>query len=536
LFRYFENGEKEKAMKSRRTGKLKKLTRRRFLKNSAVTAAGLMVPTFVARALAGEVPNSKKRPNVLFISVDDLRPQLGCYGRPETISPNLNRLASEGVIFTNHFVQCPACAPSRHSLLTGQRPSRSRLKSYTMQAFDLIPQKYEGRPVSLPHHFKLNGYYTVSVGKISHSPDGRKRGPSIIEHDAYDAGDTGSPELPFGWDEVYAPYGQWKTAWGSFFAYAGGKTRIPGKTPSTEAADVPDTGYPDGLIAEEAIKKLRELKDKQFFLAVGFYKPHLPFNSPKRYWDAYERDKIGLSANPDTPENIDPNISLHNSYELTPRYTGLATPGVVTGDEARKLRHGYFACVHYIDTQVGKVLDELDRLGLRDNTIVILWGDHGWHLGDYSIWGKSTLFEFALRSPLIVRAPSVDAAGVKNPELIESLDIYPTLSELCGLDVPPHLAGKSFAELLKNPKLPGKGYACSYHKKEDYIGETMRTDRYRLVRWTDLNGKTVQVELYDHKTAPDETENIADKRPELTKKLLSQMQKINSETVEKKGK
>ena len=158
-------------MKNRKTEKAKKLTRRRFLKNSAVAAAGLMVPTFVARAVVGETQNNKKRPNVLFISVDDLRPQLGCYGRPQTISPNLNRLASEGVIFTNHFVQCPACAPSRYSLLTGQRPHRSRLKSYTMRAFELIPQEYEGRSVSLPHHFKLNGYRTVSIGKISHSPD-----------------------------------------------------------------------------------------------------------------------------------------------------------------------------------------------------------------------------------------------------------------------------------------------------------------------------------------------------------------------------
>lgn len=514
----------------------KAIGRRDFLKMASAGLAGLMLPASIAKAMASK-SQSKKRPNVLFISVDDLRPQLGCYGRPETISPNINRLASEGVMFTNHFVQCPACAPSRHSLLTGKRPQRSRLKSYTMRAFDLIPQKYEGRPVSMPHHFKLNGYYTVSIGKISHSPDGRKRGPSIKEHDAYDGGDTGEPELPFGWDEVYTPYGQWKTAWAVFFAYAGGKTRIPGKTPSTEAADVPDTGYPDGLIADEAIKKLRELKQKNkpFFLATGFYKPHLPFNSPKRYWDAYKREKIEPSAYPDAPENINPNVSLHKSYELTPRYTGLATPGVVTDDEARKLRHGYYACVHYIDTQVGKVLAELDRLGLRDNTIVIIWGDHGWHLGDYGIWGKSTLYDFALRSPLIVRAPGVSAVGKKSGELIESLDIYPTLSELCGLEVPKHLDGKSFARLIKKPGLSGKGFACSYHKKKDYIGESMRTKRYRVAQWTDLNNKAVQVELYDHASDPDENVNIADKHPKLVKKLLSQMQQINSKASRKKN-
>lgn len=518
-------------MKSKRIKTPNQLSRRDFLKSSLVTATGLMLPS-VTMALVDK-PAGKKRPNILFISVDDLRPQLGCFGKPEMISPNIDRLASEGVIFTNHFVQCPACAPSRFSLLTSQRPHRSRLKSYTMQAFDLIPKSYQGRPVSMPHHFKLNDYYTVSIGKISHSPDGRKRGPSIQETDAYDGGDTGEPELPFGWDEVYTPYGEWKTAWGAFFAYEGGKTRIPGKTSSTEAADVPDTGYPDGLIAEEAVKKLGELKDKQFFLAVGFYKPHLPFNSPKKYWDAYERDKIKLSTNSSMPKNIDPNISLHKSYELTPRYTGLATPGVVTDQEAQKLRHGYFACVHYIDTQVGKVLAELDRLGLRDNTVVVVWGDHGWHLGDYSIWGKSTLFDFALRSPLLVRVPGISSAGKKAEGLIESLDIYPTLCELCDLDIPKHIDGKSFVSLIENPDLQGKGYACSYHKKKDVVGESMRTDRYRVARWTDLENKPVQVELYDHKIDPYETENIAGKQPELAKKLILQMQKINSITAKK---
>lgn len=491
-----------------------------------------MLPTSVLMAMAGpsgasDRAGNKKRLNVLFISVDDLRPQLGCYGQSEMVTPHFDRFASEGVIFTNHFVQCPACAPSRYSMLTGRRPQRSQLKSYTMQAFDLAAQKFEGRPVSLPHQFKLNGYYTVSIGKISHSPDGRRRGPSIQETDAYDAGNTGEPELPFGWDEVYAPYGEWKTAWGAFFAYSGGKTRIPGQTAFMEAADVPDTGYPDGLIAQEAIKKLRELKDKPFFLAVGFYKPHLPFNSPKRYWDDYECGEIGLSPFPNPPKNIDPNVSLHKSDELTPRYTGLATPGVVTDEEAKKLRHAYFACVDYIDTQVGKVLDELDRLGLRDNTIVVVWGDNGWHLGDYGIWGKSTAFEFSLRTPLMVRLPGLSPAGKKAEGLVESLDIYPTLCELCGLEIPEHLDGRSFVPLIKNPKLAGKEYACGYHKRENFIVETMRTDRYRIVYWTDIDGRGFQVELYDHKADPVESENVADKNPELVKKLMSQMEAVN---------
>ncbi len=513
-------------MTNRKTKEADKLSRRVFLKNSAAAAAALIIPSSVAMAMAGKGA-SKKRPNVLFISIDDLRPQLGCYGQSQTLSPNLDRFAKEGVIFTNHFVQCPACAPSRYSLLTGLRPHRSKLKSYTMQAFDLVPQKFEGRP-SLPHQFRRNGYYTVSIGKISHSPDGRKRGPSIQETDAYDGGATGEPELPFGWDEVYTPYGQWKTAWGAFFAYAGGKTRIPGTTPATEAADVPDTGYPDGLIAEEAIKKLRRIKDKQFFLAVGFYKPHLPFNSPKRYWDDYKAEEIGLSPCPNPPKNTDPKISLHKSPELTPRYTGLATPGVVTKDEARHLRHAYYSAVHYIDTQVGKVLDELDRLGLSDNTIVVVWGDNGWHLGDLGIWGKSTAYEFSLRTPLMIRAPGLTAAGKKSEAVVESLDIYPTLCELCGLDIPSTIDGQSFLSLLKQPDGQGKQYACGYNKREQRIAETMRTERYRVTRWTDMEGKLLQSELYDHKTDPYETVNIAANNDKLVRKLLTKMDRINS--------
>jgi len=502
------------------------LSRRQFLR-SAAAAAGSIAGLGLLPSICGAMAAKKKRPNVLFISIDDLRPQLGCYGQSQTLSPNLDRFAQEGVIFTNHFVQCPACAPSRYSLLTGLRPHRAKLKSYTMQAFDLVPQKFEGRP-SLPHQFRRNGYYTVSIGKISHSPDGRKRGPSIQETDAYDGGATGEPELPFGWDEVYTPYGEWKTAWGVFFGYAGGKTRIPGKTPATEAADVPDTGYPDGLIAEEAIKKLRKIKDKQFFLAVGFYKPHLPFNSPKAYWDDYEADRIDLSNCPEPPKNTDPKISLHKSPELTPRYTGLATPGVVTKQEAQHLRHAYYSAVHYIDTQVGKVLGELDRLGLRDNTIVVVWGDNGWHLGDLGIWGKSTAYEFSLRTPLMVRAPGITAVNQKSKAVVESLDIYPTLCELCGLDVPSNIDGQSLGPLLRQPDRPGKNYACGYNKREQRLAETMRTERYRVVRWTDIEGRLLQTELYDHKTDPYETVNIAAQNQEVVQNLLAKMDRINS--------
>ncbi len=291
--------------------------------------------------------------NVLFISIDDLRPQLGCYGQEQMVTPHLDRLAREGRLFNRHYVQVPTCGASRYALLTGRYPTH-RL-AFGNGAFNLMPSEEPAGAVSLPHLFKKNGYHTVSIGKISHSPDGRRHGRSQGGR-----GD-GRPEVPFSWSEVGAPAGKWNTSWRAFFAYADGGTRIIGKTPSYERADAPDDGYPDGLIAQAAIDKLRQLKDRRFFLAVGFYKPHLPFNAPAKYWDLYDRDKIALAPYRKPPQGVDPRVSLHKSGELTPRYSGLATPGKVTDDEARRLRHAYFACVSYIDAQVGKLLREIVR-------------------------------------------------------------------------------------------------------------------------------------------------------------------------------
>lgn len=447
--------------------------------------------------------------NVLFIAIDDLRPQLGCCGHPEMVTPHLDRLARQGRLFSRHYVQVPTCGASRYALLTGRYPSAPQ--SFGNNAFGLMPRKESARPDSLPQLFRQNGYRTVCLGKISHSPDGRHP--------------DGTLEVPFAWDEVGIPAGKWGTGWNAFFGYADGSTRTPGKTPSTERGEVADDGYPDGLIAGAAVAKLRELKDKPFFLAVGFFKPHLPFNAPARYWDLYDPDRLPLPIPSVPARNTRPAISLHKSSELTPRYTGLAVPGQVSASEGRHLRQAYAACVSYVDAQVGRVLNEVDALGLRDQTVVVVWGDHGWHLGEHGIWGKHTLHEVALHSPLIVRTPKMKAPGQPADGLVESVDIYPTLAEVCGLPVADGLAGTSFTPLLADPAKAGKLATFGYWRGGH--GRTIRTDRYRLVQWTARKGppRVVQVELYDHQTDPHETVNIAADQAEIVRDLTAKLQR-----------
>lgn len=450
-------------------------------------------------------------PNVLFIAIDDLRPQLGSYGESQMITPHLDRFAAEGRRFDRHYVQVPTCGASRCALLTGRYPA-SRA-AYDNDAFTTVPRDAAARSSSLPRHFREHGYHTASIGKITHRPDG-------LRDDA-----AREPELAFAWDEVGMPSGRWQSAWDAFFAYADGSTRVAGKTPATERGEVDDHGYPDGLIADAAITKLKQLSaqpQRPFFLAVGFIKPHLPFNAPAKYWDLYDEEKIALAANPGPPAGVDPAISLHRSGELTPRYTGLATVGVVTDGEARRLRHGYYACVSYVDAQVGRVLDELDRLGLRDDTIVVVWGDHGWHLGEQGIWGKHTLHDVALRSPLLVRTPHMSAPGEPTAGIVESVDIFPTLAELCGLPAAPDLDGVSFAPSLANPAHAGKEWALGF-----WAGgraHTICTPRYRLTEWTKPGDRqTSQIELYDHQQDAAETVNVADRHPEVVDELRTSL-------------
>jgi len=470
-----------------------KLNRREFLKVVGIGAAALAA----GNSAFGRRRGGGKRPNVLFIAVDDLRPQLGCYGHKRMISPNIDRLAGEGVTFLRSYCQVPVCGASRASLLTGVRPARERFVGYSTWAEKDLP----GVPV-LPKHFKGNGYHTISNGKIFH-------------HRA---------DCKDGWSEAaWFPRGDGN--WRNYLTEESKRAARgnSGGGPAYEAADVADNAYFDGKIADKGISDLRRLKDmaKPFFLALGFLKPHLPFNAPKRYWDMYKREKIDLADNPFRPKGA-PDAALHNWGELR-SYAGIPKKGPLSEDAARTLVHGYYACVSCTDAQIGRVLDELDRLGLSDNTIVVLWGDHGWNLGEHGLWCKHCNFETSLHSPLIVSGPGMKA-GAKTNALTEYLDIYPSLCELCGLPAPEHLEGKSFVPLLKNPNQQWKEAVYSRY----FNGDSVKTDRYRYTQWRRKNGQVYARMLYDHKADPFENTNIAERpeNKEVVRKLSNMLEDV----------
>ncbi|MDR2473431.1 MAG: sulfatase [Tannerella sp.] len=444
-----------------------------------------------------------KHPNVLFICVDDFRPEAGCYeGKQYIKTPNLDRLAAAGVGFSEHYCCVPTSGASRYALLTGRYP-QNRKAINNEACYNFISGKPQTpEPETFIHHLRRNGYYTVGVGKISHSADGYVYG--------YNEPRSDSLELPHSWDEMLFNADKWQTGWNAFFAYADGTNRQGRKNqvPPYECGDVDDNGYPDGLTAEIALRKLEQLshQDKPFFLGVGFFKPHLPFNAPKKYWDMYDEASLPLTPTPDLPLNVN-RESLHpssefGSYKAGDEDAGLDAP--VSNEYARKLKHAYFACVSYTDAQIGKLLNKLDALGLTENTIVIVWGDHGWHLGDFRVWGKHTLFDWSLRSSLIISAPQHKGRGICNAT-VSTVDLYPTVLALCGVAAPASLTldGSSLTPQLDSPATKTVKPAYGFFKQ----GITVRTDRYRLTKYF-RNAQPV-IELYDHETDPFETQNIA---------------------------
>jgi len=482
---------------------------RRSLLGAAVAAAvgGMVHGTHPA---AGAAPVGRKR-NVLFIAVDDLRNELGCYGVKGVHSPNIDRLAARGTVFDRAYCQQAVCSPSRTSLLTGCRPD-------TTKVYDLQTHFRQHLPdvTTLPQHFKNHAYFTRSIGKIFHG--GLDDKPSWSQPSPK----AGRPMYSL--EENKALVAR-KTA-----AAAGKKFATPSARynatagPAYECADVPDNTYSDGAIADAAVEMLREVKDKPFFLAVGFLKPHLPFVAPKKYWDLYRRDEIPRAANPFAPKDA-PRFTLADWGELR-AYEGMPKAGALTEEQARTLKHGYYACVSYMDAQVGRVLEELDRLGLRENTVIVLWGDHGWKLGEHGAWCKHSNVENDTRAPLICSAPGQKAPGRRTPGLVEFVDIYPSLCELAGLPLPSHLEGTSFAPLLDAPQRSWKKAAFSQYPRGKVMGYSLRTDRYRFTRWLNQDGSETARELYDHQTDPQENTNIAE-RPEnqaLVEELTQQMQ------------
>ena len=469
------------------------VNRRDFLKWSALSAAGLMFPQVIGAA-------SRSRMNVLFIAVDDLRPELGCYGHPVAKSPNIDRLARAGTLFNRAYCQQAVCNPSRASLMTGLRPD-------TLRVYDLPTHFRDRKPdaVTIAQHFKNHGYYTEGIGKIFHTGHGNrddKLSWSVMRNHRR------APR--------FGPEGQRIVAQQRTDLKKSGKESSRAAGPPWEAPDVDDDALADGSIAAGAIDILRQVRDKPFFLAVGFLNPHLPFVAPKKYWDLYSQKDIRLADNPYPPKGA-PSYATHDSGELR-AYWGIPPKGPLSDEQARKMVHGYWAATSYTDACVGRLLDELDRLGLRDKTVVILWGDHGWFLGEHGMWCKHANYEDAARAPLIISVPGQKRPGVKSDGLVEFVDIFPSLADICELPQPKGLEGLSFKPLLDVPDRPWKTAAFNLYPRNipgqgSGMGRSIRTDRYRLVEWTVTGADFREYELYDHQTDPDENVNLA-KLPE----------------------
>lgn len=454
----------------------------------------------------------KQRPNVLFICVDDLRRELGCYGS-EVKSPNMDRLANEGSLFFHHYVQVPTSGASRASMLTGKLPSNRQDLSNEACRLRLSDKPEGENPETLFHHLRRNGYYTVGIGKISHYADGYLY--------AYEEPKSMKPELPYSWDEMLFDSGKWGNGWNAFFGYSDGSNRqsCHKQVKPYECASVEDEGLPDGLTANLAVAKLKELAGKKqpFCLAVGFFKPHLPFTAPKKYWDLYDEDSISLSPVGEIPEGFK-KATLHNSGELNGYQLGEEKASLeksVSDVYARRLRHAYYACVSYVDAQIGKILSTLEETGLSDNTIIVLWGDHGWYLGDFRVWGKHTVYETSLASTLIIKAPGCKA-GIKNNRIVGSVDIYPTLMDLCDIPIPEGLDGDSFVNLLRQPDEPS-WKDCTYSYYND--GISVRIPDYRCTYYQ--KGNESWKELYQYTKDGFERQNIADKKPEVVERLYA---------------
>ncbi len=534
----------------------------------------IRIPIYILIALlfincsSKEKEHTNRKPNILFLAVDDLRPELGCYGSPIAVSPNIDKLAASGLLFNRAYCQQAICGPSRASLMSGARPETIGIThNYRLLRDGDIDV------ITLPEHFRNNGYETVYCGKIFHGKDAFDE-PSWSRKPAKQHPAMKDLPKPVGFalkenvesqtankKDMFAKYGEQAK-----YGLASG--------PAFECADVPDQTYGDGYNTDLAIATLKDMlannPDKPFFLGLGMKKPHLNWVAPKKYWDMYKPEEIPMADEKHAPEE-GASMGLHASFELRVR-SNIPKKGDFTPDLSRELKHAYLACVSYIDAQIGRMIDALEEAGVADNTIIVLWGDHGWHLGDKGIWGKATNYEIATRVPMMIYSPDMTEKirGVSTNALVELVDIYPTLCELAGIDLPDHLDGKSYAPLMNDPGQKWKDAVFSQFPttalrewgalplrpgmRETFFGPlisdvesriqnqmgnkwdrelfenflmayAMRTDRYRLILWKDRrkqDADPLYIELYDHHTDPMETINIADQDPDLLKRLISQ--------------
>lgn len=470
---------------------------------------------------------SAAKPNVLLICVDDLKPTIGCFGDTHAKTPNIDRLAARGMLFEKAFCNQAVCSPSRNALLTSLRPQ-------TLGIYELSTNFRKGSPdaVTLPQLFKNNGYRAEGLGKIFHVGHG-----NVNDEASWSVPHYSPKTISYALKENNPPtstreealFDNKKEAW-----------KLPRGAP-TENADVPDNRYGDGMIADEAIKRLEAAKqkpDEPFFLAVGFLKPHLPFVAPKKYWDLHDPATLPKPTSHQAPEGA-PEFAPSSWGELR-QYKDMPDTGPVTQEQQRHLIHGYYAATSYMDAQLGKVLDALDATGFTSNTIIVFWGDHGWHLGDHGMWCKHTNYEQAAHIPVIVSAPGITQAGSRTKSLIETVDIYPTLAELAALPAPANLDGRSFVTVLKDASASIRDHAIHVYPRGEGLGRAIRTDRYRLVEWKPIGAgaeKSV-FELYDYQADPLESKNLASDQPDIVaelRELLTQHPEAKRQIQSKPG-
>lgn len=439
--------------------------------------------------------------NILLICIDDLRPELKSFGVEYISSPNIDKLSASGISFMKHFVNAPSCGPSRYTMLTGQYGPRGN--NALFERADRI-SKGETVDPSMPEWFRNHGYTTVSVGKVSHHPGGLG---------GHDWNDTSIIEMPDAWDKQLIPVAEWEHPRGIMHGLANGEIRkIKNEMDVFQSIDGDDNIYPDGIITNEAVKQLKILSEDHenpFFLAVGLIKPHLPFGAPKAYIDKYEGVELPKIKHPKKPEG---RTTWHGSGEFN-QYNLWGKDPNIDESFADDLRMHYAACVSYADAQVGKILSELKKTGAGKNTIVVLWGDHGWHLGEHGIWGKHSLFEESLHSPLIINHPELKLKSSKTDAIVETIDLFPTLCDLTGIEKPTFTQGVSLKTIMDSPDINGHP-AIGYWKN----AETIRTATHRMILHEDGF-----VELYDHTSTAKETKNIASENPALVNELIEKL-------------
>lgn len=464
-------------------------------------------------ALSSDAPATEPM-NVLFIGVDDLRPELNCYGANHMLTPNIDRLAAEGIRFNHAYCQQAVCLPSRISLFTGMRPDSTGVHDLNTKFRKTIPDA-----VTLPQHFGKSGYHTIGMGKVYHDEQPSEWDKWIETKELAGVSEYHLDDIVAELEKLEAEATAKNLKRKALRQYV--------KGPSTESADRPDTDFEDGAITQVAIKELSESQDRPFFMTVGFHKPHLPLIAPSKYWNQYDRNQIDLPDNYFLPIGS-PRLALSTWGELR-AYNDIPKDGPVSDEKAKEIIHGYRACVSFVDAQIGLLMDSLKTQGLDQNTIVVLWSDHGWKLGEHAMWCKHTNFEIDARVPLIIRMPGAINSGRTSDAMVELVDLFPTLCELTGTSIPKQCEGASLAPILRGePASNWRKHALSQFKRSrktggDIVGYSIKNSDGRYTEWINQQtGKKQAIEYYDHHKDPAENKNTYDELSDSDAKSLSE--------------